>query len=94
MILALCLTTGASWWIAVRLSNRLSGVSGARPWWVILLPSALVLPMIYDMYDLGQPNLMLLAIMLWGFVLLLSGREWSAGAAFVQVDGRPFSRPG
>ena len=44
---------------------------GARPWWLIVLPSVLVLPEIYDMFDLGQPNLMLLAIMLGGLVLLL-----------------------
>jgi hypothetical protein len=34
------------------------------------------------MYDLGQPNLMLLAIVLAGFWLLKPDRQWPAGALF------------
>ena len=82
MILALCLITGASWWISARLSDRLAGVAGFRPWWVLALPATLSLPFFYDMYDLGQPNLMLLAMMLAGLALLQGRREWAAGACF------------
>ena len=34
------------------------------------------------MFDLGQPNLILLAMMLFGFRLLQHGRSWSAGSLF------------
>jgi Glycosyltransferase family 87 len=34
------------------------------------------------MFDLGQPNLILLAIMLFGFWLLQHGRPWMAGSMF------------
>jgi hypothetical protein len=71
-----------SWWAAAALSLRLSPVALPRPWWVAALPSALALPFIWDMYDLGQPNLMLLAMVLGGFWLSSRGREWPAGALF------------
>jgi hypothetical protein len=81
-ILCIGLVNAASWWAAARLSDRLAGVAGKKAWWVVALPSAIALPFIWDMYDLGQPNLMLLAIVLAGLVLLASRREWAAGAAF------------
>ena len=48
---------------------------------MIALPSVLALPFIWDMYDLGQPNLMLLAMVLAGLALL-------AGAAGSGAPGR------
>src|ERR1700730_2212330 len=36
----------------------------------------------FDMFDLGQPNLVLLALMLLGFWLLQQGRSWSSGSLF------------
>jgi alpha-1,2-mannosyltransferase len=81
-ILCICLVNVASWWTAVRLSDRLSATPGAKPWWVFVLPSVISLPFIWDMYFLGQPNLMLLAMMLAGLALLASKRELGAGAMF------------
>jgi len=81
-ILCICLVNVASWWAAVRLCDRLANVPGQRAWWVRALPSVISLPFIWDMYDLGQPNLMLLAMVLAGLALLQGGREWSAGAMF------------
>ncbi len=81
-VAGLCLVTVASWWVAAKQSQRLSGVPGETPWWALVLPSLLALPFIADMFGLGQPNLMLLAIMLVGLSLLQSGRPWSAGAMF------------
>jgi hypothetical protein len=81
-ILCIGLANVASWLAAARLSDRLSGVPGRRPWWLLVLPSLICLPFIWDMYDLGQPNLMLLAIVLAGLVLLRGRREWAAGAMF------------
>jgi hypothetical protein len=36
----------------------------------------------FDMFDLGQPNLVLLALMLLGFWFLQHGRSWSSGSLF------------
>ena len=38
-ILCLCLVNVASWWTACKLSERLSGVPGDKPWWVLVAPS-------------------------------------------------------
>jgi hypothetical protein len=81
-ILCIGLVNAGSWWAAARLSDRLAGVPGEKAWWVVALPSVIALPFIWDMYDLGQPNLMLLAIVLAGLALLAGRREWSAGAMF------------
>lgn len=81
-ILCISLVNVASWWAAAKLSDRLAGVRGRKVWWVAALPSVIALPFIWDMYDLGQPNLMLLAIVLAGLALLAARREWPAGAMF------------
>jgi hypothetical protein len=81
-ILCIDLVNVASWALAAKLSDQLAGVPGRKSWWVVALPSVISLPFIWDMYDLGQPNLMLLAMVLAGLVLLRSGREWSAGTMF------------
>jgi len=46
------------------------------------LPSIVTISFIYDMFDLGQPNLVLLALMLLGFWLLQNNRPWSSGSLF------------
>ncbi len=81
-ILCIVLVNLASWWAAIALSDRLSGEKGPKAWWVVALPSALCMPLIFDTFNLGQPNLMLLALMMAGFALLQSERQWSAGALF------------
>ena len=37
---------------------------------------------VFEMFDLGQPNLLLLALMLYGFWLLRDQRGWFAGSMF------------
>lgn len=46
-----------------------------------LLPTLCMVPYIHDTYLLGQPSLLLLALMLGGFVALRKGKEVHAGAA-------------
>jgi len=72
----------ASWWTAAKLSEAMTGLPGRKAWWVTVLPSTLLFTQIYDMFDLGQPNLLLLAIMLAGLFCLDRKREWVAGAMF------------
>jgi hypothetical protein len=81
-IVCIDLVNVASWFAAARLSDRLAAVPGRRAWWVVALPSVISLPFIWDMYDLGQPNLMLLALVLAGLALLRERRDWAAGAMF------------
>jgi hypothetical protein len=45
-----------------------------------LLPGVCCLPYVINNYLLGQPNLLLLALVLMAFVCLRSGKEWTAGA--------------
>ncbi len=78
----LCVVNAAAWWITSHLSNDMTG-SGREPSpWIAAVPSFAMLTSIFDMFDLGQPNLLLLAMMLCGFWLMLKGRGWSAGALF------------
>ena len=48
--------------------------------WLFLIPSLLVIVYIWSSYHLGQPSLVLLALMLGAFVALRAKREVSAGA--------------
>jgi hypothetical protein len=63
-------------------SNALTG-SGKTPGPLLFaLPSVLTITSVFDMFDLGQPNLVLLALMLYGFWLLQHERPWMAGSMF------------
>jgi hypothetical protein len=82
--LYLCLSAlnAAAWWITALLSNAMTG-SGRTPGpWLFALPGFVTVTFVFDMFDLGQPNLILLAMMLSGFWLLQHGRSWSAGSLF------------
>jgi hypothetical protein len=46
------------------------------------LPGFLTITSVFDMFDLGQPNLVLLAMMLYGFWWLQHERPWLAGGMF------------
>ncbi len=81
-VLCIVLVNLASWWVAVTLSDRLSGDKGPKAWWVVALPSLLSASVIAETFNFGQPNLMLLALMLAGLALLQSERPWSAGVTF------------
>ena len=81
-IACICAVNVASWWTASKLSQAMTGLPGRKVWWVRVLPSTLLITQIYDMFDLGQPNLMLLAIMLAGLFFLERKQEWAAGTMF------------
>jgi hypothetical protein len=68
--------------LTAQFSNALAG-SGKTPSPLLFaLPSALTITSVFDMFDLGQPNLVLLALMLCGFWLLQHQRPWMAGGMF------------
>jgi Glycosyltransferase family 87 len=72
----------AAWWMTGQFSNAMTG-SGRTPGpWLYALPGFLTITFVFDMFDLGQPNLVLLAMMLFGFWLLQHERPWMAGSMF------------
>src|SRR5437764_3862282 len=69
-----------AWFCSAKLSATLATCDRriANPW-VYVVPSLLVIVYIWSTYHLGQPNLVLLALMLGAFVALRAEREIVAG---------------
>jgi Glycosyltransferase family 87 len=82
LYLGLCFLNAAAWWTTGQLSNAMTGSDQTPSPWLAALPGFATITFVFDMFDLGQPNLVLLAMMLIGFWLLQSGRAWSGGAMF------------
>ncbi len=85
LYVCLCFLNAAAWWWTAQLSHAMTGsgrtVSTTNPWLVLLVGVATI-EFVFDMFDLGQPNLVLLALMLYGFWLLQHGRPWLSGSMF------------
>ena len=52
-----------AWWLTAQFSHAMAGSGAARPW-LEALPGIVTVTFVFDMFDLGQPNLVLLAMML------------------------------
>src|SRR6266550_7502266 len=80
-ILLLVAINSVAWFYSARLAALLAGGEKcARNVWLYLVPSLLVIVYIWSSYHLGQPNLVLLALMLGAFVAVRAKRELIAGA--------------
>src|SRR5438477_7011504 len=80
LILLLVAINSVAWFYSARLSAILAGgTADARNAWLYGVPSLLVIVYIWSSYHLGQPNLVLLALMLGAFVALRAKREIVAG---------------
>ena len=80
MLLALVAVNSASWLACIALSVYLAaGPCGRRHPLVVIVPTLSVIVLIHNIYLLGQPNLMLLALVLGAFACLRAGREVAAG---------------
>ena len=80
LIFLLVAINSAAWFYSARLSATLAGgTHGRRNVWLYLVPSLLMIVYIWSTYHLGQPNLVLLALMLGAFVALRTEREIIAG---------------
>ena len=78
---SLLLINSVAWGACILLSIKLaSGRAGGHWPGLYLLPSLAVIPFVHDTYLLGQPALVLLALILGAFVLLRHGRPIPAGA--------------
>jgi len=81
LILLLVAINSAAWFSSARLAAILAnGHRFVNNLWLYVIPSLLVIVYIWSSYHLGQPNLVLLALMLGAFVALRAKREVSAGA--------------
>ena len=79
LYLACRCSTPLAWWMTAQFSNAMTG-SGRTPGpWLFALPGIVTITFVFDMFDLGQPNLVLLAIMLFGFWLLWQGAAVDGG---------------
>ncbi len=80
-VAALLLLNSAAWTTCIVASVYLATgrIRGNHPA-LYLWPSIAVIPFVHDTYLLGQPALLLLALLLGGFALLRRGRPVAAGA--------------
>ena len=80
-ILLLVAVNSVAWFCSIRLAAILAGgQSHVRNAWLYLIPSLLLIVYIWSSYHLGQPHLVLFALMLGAFAALRAKREISAGA--------------
>jgi len=87
LILLLVMINSAAWFCSAKLSAILTtGNRTTINWRLYLVPSVLVIVYIWSSYHLGQPNLVLLALMLCGFISLRTKRE-ALGGGFIAVAG-------
>jgi len=82
LYIVLSILNAVAWWYSAQFSHAMAG-SGRRPGhWLEALPGIVLLTFVFDMFDLGQPNLLLLAMMLYGFWCLQRRQPWLAGFMF------------
>jgi hypothetical protein len=82
LYIGLSVLNAAAWWITAQLSNAMTGSGKVPEPWLAALPAIVTISFVFDMFDLGQPNLVLLAMMLLGFWFLQHGRSWISGSMF------------
>lgn len=78
----LSLLNALAWWVAGQISQMLAGADRIAPPWLEALPSFAVLVFVFDQFDLGQPTLVLLMLMLLGFLLMRRGWPIASGVMF------------
>ena len=82
LYLCLSVLNAVAWWMTAQLSNAMTGSGRVPDPWLAALPAIVTISFVFDMFDLGQPNLILLAMMLLGFWLLQHGHPWASGGLF------------
>src|SRR3974390_285737 len=82
LYIGLSVINAVAWWVTILYCHAMAG-SGKTPGkWLFALPAIATITSVFDMFDLGQPNLVLLALMLYGFWSMQHGRGWMAGGMF------------
>jgi hypothetical protein len=78
----LSLLNVAAWWVTGQLSHAMTGSGRVPGQWLFFFSGLVTIGFVFDMFDLGQPNLVLLALMMYGFWTLQQQRSWMAGSMF------------
>lgn len=92
MILLLCLLNTVAWILCLRFTRALTS-ERRFPVALAVIPNLVVIVFIWSSYHLGQPSLLLLALMLGAFVALRRKRQALAGAliaAAAAIKAFPF----
>jgi len=71
-----------AWWVTILYVNAMTGSGRTPGMWLFALPGFVTITWVFDMFDLGQPNLVLLALILYGFWSMQHQRPWMAGGMF------------
>lgn len=80
LVIVLALVNAAAWICSIMFSVRLAtGGAGRTPFLVYLLPSLVMGAHVWGNFLLGQPSLVLLALMLGAFLCLQRKWQWAAG---------------
>ena len=80
-LLALVIVNSAAWLASIALSVYLAVKPGTRRHpLVVIVPSLSIIVLVHNIYLLGQPNLLLLALILGAFACLRRGQSVAAGA--------------
>ncbi|WP_300256364.1 glycosyltransferase family 87 protein [Bradyrhizobium sp.] len=87
LYLCLSILNAVAWWMTAQFSNAMTGSRRVPGPWLFALPGFVTVTFVFDMFDLGQPNLVLLAMMLYGFWSLQHRRDWLAGFMFALATG-------
>ncbi|WFU22570.1 glycosyltransferase family 87 protein [Bradyrhizobium sp. CB1717] len=82
LYIVLSILNALAWWYTGTLSQAMTGSGRTAGPWLEALPAFVTVTFVFDMFDLGQPNLLLLAMMLYGFWSLQHQRAWLAGFMF------------
>ncbi|MCK1709431.1 MULTISPECIES: glycosyltransferase family 87 protein [unclassified Bradyrhizobium] len=82
LYIVLSILNAVAWWYTGMFSNAMTGSGHTSGRWLEALPALVTVTFVFDMFDLGQPNLVLLAMMLYGFWSLQRQRPWLAGFMF------------
>ena len=82
LYVCLSVLNAVAWWMTAQLSNAMTGSGRVPDPWLAALPAIVTISFVFDMFDLGQPNLILLAMMILGFWFLQHGRPWASGSMF------------
>jgi Glycosyltransferase family 87 len=81
LILLLVTINSVAWFYSARFSAILAGgPAGERNVWLYLVPNLLTIVYVWSSYHLGQPTIVLLALMLGAFIALRAKREIMAGS--------------
>jgi hypothetical protein len=88
LVIGLILINSAAWIAVILLSVYLATGRALRQHPLLYaFPTLCVIPFVHDTYLLGQPNLLLLALMLGAFACLRHGRQGGAGSLIALAAG-------